>query len=74
MLREFPSDKIEGTKNALFFLSRAPAHHSSTFHLQFLYELRYKVRLYKTMCGIFDIRFHFVFIKVYIYILFKGAL
>ena len=27
-LKIFPSDKVNGTKNVLFFLSRAPAHHS----------------------------------------------
>ena len=61
-------DKINGTKNALFFLSRAPAHHSFTFNLRFLYELKHKVRLSKTVCGIFHFRFRFVFIKVYIFI------
>ena len=38
MLKKFPSDKINGTKNALFFLSQAPIHHSFTFNLQFLAE------------------------------------
>ena len=41
-----PSDKINVTKNALFFLSRAPTHHSFTFNL-------HKVCLSKTVCGIF---------------------
>ena len=68
MLKRFPSDKINGTKNALFFLSRAPTHHSFTFNLWFLYELKHKVRLSKTMCGIFHFRFRFVFIKVYIFV------
>ena len=68
MLKKFPSDKINGTKNALFFLSRAPTHHSFTFNLRFLYELKHKVRLSKTVCGIFHFRFHFVFIKVYIFV------
>ena len=54
MLKKIPSDKINGTKNALFFLSRAPTHHSFTFNLRFLYELKHKVRLSKTVCGIFD--------------------
>ena len=67
MLKKIPSDKINGTKNALFFLSRAPTHHSFTFNLQFLYELKHKVRLSKTLCGIFHFRFRFVFIKVYIF-------
>ena len=37
MLKKFPSDKINGTKNALFFLSGALTHHSFTFNLRFLY-------------------------------------
>ena len=53
-------------KNALFFLSWAPAHHSFTFNLRFLYELKHKVRL--SVCGIFHFRFRFVFIKVYIFV------
>ena len=68
MLKKFPSDKINGTKNALFFLSRAPTHHSFTFNLRFLHELKHKVRLSKTVCGIFHFRFRFVFIKVYIFV------
>ena len=28
---KFPSDKINVTKNALFFISQAPTHHSFTF-------------------------------------------
>ena len=68
MLKKFPSDKINGTKNALFFLSRAPTHHSFTFNLRFLYELKHKVHLSKTVCGIFHFQFRFVFIKVYIFV------
>ena len=68
ILKKFPSDKINGTKSVLFFLSRAPTHHSFTFNLRFLYDLKYKVRLSKTMCGIFHFRFRFVFIKVYIFL------
>ena len=68
ILKKFPSDKINGTKNALFFLSRAPTHHSFTFNLRFLYELKHKVRLSKTVCGIFHFWFRFVFIKVYIFV------
>ena len=52
MVNELPSDKIYGTKNALFLFSRAPTHHSFTFNLRFLHELKQKVR------------FRFVFIKV----------
>ena len=40
-------------KNALFFLLRAPTHHSFTFNLRFLYELKYKVRLLKLYVGFF---------------------
>ena len=59
MLKKIPSDKRNGTKNALFFLSRAPTHHSLTFNLRFLYELKRKVRLSKIVCGIFHFRFRF---------------
>ena len=68
MLKKLPSNKISGTKNALFFLSRAPTHHSFTFNLQFLYELNHKVRLSETMCGIFYFRFRVAFIKVCIFV------
>ena len=68
MLKKFPWDKINGTKNALFFLSRAPTHHSFTFNLRFLYELKHKVRSFKTVCGIFHFRFRFILIKVYIFV------
>ena len=53
MLKKFPSDKINYTKNALSFLSWAPIHHSFTFNFQLLYELKHKVHLSKTTCGIF---------------------
>ena len=73
MLEKLPSDKINGKKYpppppVPCFISRNPAHHSFTFNLRFLYELKYKVRLSKTVCGIFHFRFHFVFIKVYIFV------
>ena len=67
-VKKVSSDKITGTKNPLFFLSRAPTRHSFTFNLRFLYELKHKIRLSKTVRGIFDFRFHFVFIKVYIFV------
>ena len=38
MLKKFPLEKINVAKNTLFFLSRAPTHHSFTFNSQFLYE------------------------------------
>ena len=68
MLKKFPSDKINATKNALFFLSRAPTHHNFSFNLRFLYELKHKVCLSITVRGIFHFRFRFVFIKVYIFV------
>ena len=68
MLKKIPSDKINSTKNALFFLLRAPTHHSFTFNLRFLYELKHKVRLSKTACGIFHFQFRSIFINVYIFV------
>ena len=68
MLKKFPSYKINRAKNALFFLSRPPTHHSFAFNLRFLYELKHKVRLSKTICRTFHFRFRFVFIKVYIFV------
>ena len=65
MLKKFPLNKINGIKNAIFLLSRATTHHSFTFDLRFLYNV--KVRLSKTLYGIFHFRFCFVFIKVYIF-------
>ena len=50
------------------FFSRAPTNHSFTFNLRFLYEVKQKVCLSKTVCGIFHFRFRFVFIKVYIFV------
>ena len=40
----------------------------ATFNLRFLYELKQEGRLSKTVCGIFHFRFHFVFIKVYLFV------
>ena len=68
MFKKFPTDKISGTKNALFYLSRVPNYHGFTFNLRFLYELKHKVRLSKTVRGIFHFRFCFVFIKAYIFV------
>ena len=65
MLKKFPSDKINAAKNAIFFLSRAP---TFTFNLRFLYEPKHKVRLSKTVSGIFHFRFRLVFIKVSIFV------
>ena len=52
MWKNLPSNKINITKNALFFLSRAPTHHSFTFNSQFLYELKRQVHLPSTVCGV----------------------
>ena len=68
MLKKIILDKINGTKNALFLLSRASTHHSFTFDFRFLYELKHKVCLFETVCGIFHFRIRFVFIKVYIFV------
>ena len=69
MLKKIPSGKINSNENVLFFLSRASTHHSFAFNLRFLYELKHKVRLSKTVCGILHFRFRSVFIiKVYIFV------
>ena len=68
MLKILPSGKISGTKNALLFLSQGPTYHSFTFNMRFLYEQKYKIRLSKTVSGIFYFRFCCVFIKVNIFV------
>ena len=65
MLKKFPSDKINGAKYALFILSRVPAHQSFAFDLRFLYDMKHKVRLSKTVCGIFHFQSRFVFMSLY---------
>ena len=65
MLKKFPSDKLNGTKNAPFFIPRDPTHHSFTFNLRFLCEMKHKVHLFKTVREMFHFRFCFVFIKIY---------
>ena len=62
MLKKFPLDIIKGTKNVLFFRLRFPTHHSFTSNLQ--YELKHKVRLSKSVCGIFHFWFRFVLLKL----------
>ena len=59
MLKKFLSDKISGVKNAHLFLSRGPTHHSFTFNLWLLYDLKHKVHLSLTVCGIFHFRFRY---------------
>ena len=68
MLKKLPSYKINGTKNAFCYLSRVQTHQSFTFNLQFLYELKHKVRFSKTVGEIFNFRSRFIFIKVYIFV------
>ena len=67
MLKKIPSDKKkkETVQKMPSFFSRAPTRHSFIFHLRFLYELKHKVCLSKTVCGIFYFRSNFVYIKVY---------
>ena len=67
-LNKTPWNKINGTKNALFFLSETTTHQSFTFNFRFLYEMKHKVHLSKTVCEILHFQFRFVFIKVYIFI------
>ena len=66
MLRKFPSDKTNGSKNAFFFLSQAATYHSFTFNLRFYYER--EVRLSETLRAISHFWFRFAFIKVYIFV------
>ena len=68
MLKKFLLGKTNRTKNALFFLLRAPSYHSFTFNLRFLHELKHKVCLSKTVCGIFHFRFGFNLIKTYVFV------
>ena len=65
MLKKFPSDKIDVTKNALSFISRAPTHHRFISNSQFLCELTPKVYISETECEIFRFQFRIIFIKVY---------
>ena len=50
------------------FFSRTPTHHSFVFTLKLLHELKRKVSLFKTACGIFQFQFRLVFIKVYTFV------
>ena len=47
-VEKYHLDKTMLPKIALFFLSRAPNHHSFTFNSQFLNELKHKARLSKS--------------------------
>ena len=66
--KKIPSDKINSTKNAHFFHLRTQTHHHFTFNLRVLYELKHKVHLSKTVCGVSYFRFCSIFIKVYIFV------
>ena len=66
MLKKFPSKKINVTKNALSFLLRAPAHHSFNFNLLFICELKHKVHLSISVCGISHLQFRLM--KLYIFV------
>ena len=68
MLKKLPSDKINVAKNAIFSLLQAPTHLSFTFNSRFLCELKYKVHLSKILCGIFDFRFRFVYLRICIFV------
>ena len=61
-------------KNVLFFVLRAATHHSFTFNLRFLYDLKHKVCLCETEREIFHFRIRVIFIKVYIFCLIKCIL
>ena len=50
--KKFPLDKIKDTKMPSFFFRLLPTHHSFTFNMGFLNELKLKARLSKTACGI----------------------
>ena len=72
MFKKSPTDKRNLTKNALFFLLRAPPHHIFTFNSRFLHELNsymsFKVHLSKSVCEIFHFRFRVVFKKVFVFV------
>ena len=56
-----------------FFLLRAPTHHSFTLNLRFLYELKHKIRLSKSVWD-FYFRLHFVLTQVYIFVQQEGTI
>ena len=65
-VKKFPSDNINLTKMH-FFLLRASTYHSFTFNSRFLFKMMHRIRLSKSVCGIFHFRFGFVFIEVFFY-------
>ena len=62
MLKKFPLDKINGTKNTLCFLSQAQTHHSFTFDLGFLNELK-QFSIIDSVS--FSLKIIFLFIKMH---------
>ena len=64
MLKKFSFGQNERYKKYPLFYSQSPTHYGFTFNLRFLYELQQKVRLSKTVSGIFHLRFRFVFSRV----------
>ena len=68
ILKMFPSDRINVTKNAHFFLSAAWTHHSFTFNSEILCKLKCKSLVSKSVCAIFHFWSRFVFIKNYIFV------
>ena len=70
MSKKLPLDKINSTKNALFF-SLAPTHHSFTFILQFLYELKHMFVSPK-LCAGFSIFDSVLFLLAFIFLLNKA--
>ena len=79
MLKKFSSGKISVSKSPLFFFSRAPpTHHRFAFNPRFLCELNRKVRVSKTMFGIFDsvlflLKFIFLFYRKHVLFQFKTS-
>ena len=72
MLRKFFSDKINGTENALFFVSQDQTYHSFTLNLRSLYETKRKFVSFKLCMGFsfFDsvsilLKFIFLFNKIH---------
>ena len=73
MLKNILLDKINGTKDALFFLSPALTHQSFTFNLRFFYELKDTTFVSLKLCvgfSIFDsisflLKFIFLFSKMH---------
>ena len=63
---------VDGTKIALFFLSQALSHHSFTFNLRFLYELKYKIR-HPKMCVDFSIFDSVSFLLKFIFLVQQNA-